>query len=183
MTEAQITKSIESKELKLLGWRNFTHYQIVWYFILIAATSLFIFSKELISGTPKAFDRLWPITLFLTPISLGLAGLYYKIQRKKLNFRVYRTTVSREQLDRIIAKVAKDLQWTIIIKNEILIEAKTSPGFWSGSWGELITILVDGQTVLVNCICDPDKPASVTSYGRNKKQIDRLLEEIEKASR
>lgn len=183
MTEEQITKSIESQELKLLGWRKFTHYEIVSIFLLIAAITLVLFLRELINGTPKAFEKLWPVLLIFMLIPIGLARLYYKIQRNKLKFRIYSTTISREHLDRIIAKVAKDFQWKIIINKGNLVEAKTSPSFWSGSWGELITILIDGQTILANCICDPDKQASVTSYGRNKKQLDKLIEEIDNASR
>ena len=66
---------------------------------------------------------------------------------------------------------------------ENAIMAKTRPGFLSGSWGEQITILFDGNTILVNSICDLDMRGSVVPMGRNKKNMNRLIEEIKKASR
>ena len=91
--------------------------------------------------------------------------------------------MTREELDKIINQVATELKWTIFSTNKRIVEAKTFPSFFSGSWGEQITILFDNKRVLVNSICDIDKQSSVVSMGRNKKNINRLIKEIENASR
>ncbi|WP_136668314.1 hypothetical protein [Flavobacterium sp. H122] len=90
--------------------------------------------------------------------------------------------MTREELDPIIEKVAKELEWTSYVVNKKMIIAKTHPNFFSGSWGEQITILFDKNQVLVNSICDPDKRSSVVSMGRNTKNMNRLIEEIIKVS-
>ncbi len=65
--------------------------------------------------------------------------------------------------------------------DEKIIIAKTHPSIFSGSWGEQITILFDDDRILINSICDPDKKSSVVSMGRNKKNVSKLLEEINQA--
>lgn len=59
---------------------------------------------------------------------------------------------------------------------------KSNPRLWSGSWGEQITILFYKNRVLVNSICDLEKQNSVASYGRNKENMAKLIEEIKKAN-
>ena len=90
--------------------------------------------------------------------------------------------MTREELDPIFEKVAKELEWTLYVNNKKMIIAKTHPSFFSGSWGEQITILFDKNRVLVNSICDLEKRSSVVSMGRNKKNMNRLIDEITKAS-
>ncbi len=182
MTEEQITQSLEAKELKLVGWRKYTHYSIVGFFFLIAAFVLILDLKDILSSTARGLEQMWVFQLVFLIVPLGLGLLYYKIQRNKLKFRIVKTNLTREELEKIIQQVSSELKWLVIAIDNKVIEAKTSPGFLSGSWGELITILFDKQTVLVNSICDPDKRASVVSFGRNKRNTDRLIEEIEKAS-
>jgi hypothetical protein len=91
--------------------------------------------------------------------------------------------LTREELDSVVEKVANELKWIPYVMDKKVIIAKTHPSFFSGSWGEQITILFDKNRVLVNSICDPDKRSSVVSMGRNKQNMSRLIEEIKKASR
>lgn len=183
MTEKQILESIQIQELKLSGWRKFSHYSIVGFFVLLSPLFIIFYIRDIINGTAKEFDKMWLIVLIFTIIPLGLGLLYYKIQRKKLRFKLVKTNLTREALSQLIEKVSKELQGSITYFDEKVIEVKTSPSFWSGSWGELITIFFDKQAILINSICDPDKKSSVTSYGRNKKNINRLIEAISEASR
>jgi len=178
MTEEQITKSLETKELKLVGWRKYTHYSIVFFLFFIGAFSLFFYLKDL-----TRVDGAWFFLLLFVIVPLSLGLLYYKKQRKKLKFKIINTNLARVEVNEIIQQVSLELKWDIVTSEENVIEAKTSPGFLSGSWGELITILFDKHKVLVNSICDPDKRGSVVSFGRNKINTDRLLEEIKNASR
>ena len=97
--------------------------------------------------------------------------------------KIVETNLSRDELDKIIYQISTELKWKIFTTNKRIVEAKTFPSFFSGSWGEQITILFDNKRVLVNSICDLDKRSSVVSMGRNKKNTVRLINEIEKASR
>jgi hypothetical protein len=121
------------------------------------------------------------ILFMVIPIILGL--LFYRLQRNRLKFKSISTQLTREELDSVVEKVANELKWIPYVMDKKVIIAKTHPSFFSGSWGEQITILFDKNRVLVNSICDPDKRSSVVSMGRNKQNMSRLIEEIKKASR
>ena len=112
----------------------------------------------------------------LVPSIIGL--LFYKLQKKRLKFKTVETALTRDELDKIIERVAAELQWRIYTNNKRIVEARTNPSFFSGSWGEQITILFDNKRVLANSICDLIKQDSFVSMGRNKKNTQRLIDEI-----
>lgn len=180
MTNEQIRYSIETGELKLGNWNKFTHYGIVGFPFCIPALFIFFHLQSYFQGTPIPF-REAEIWFIIVPSILGL--LFYRLQRSRLKFKSIDTNLTRAKLDPIIKKVAKELEWTLYVVNKKIIIAKTHPSFFSGSWGEQITILFDKNRILVNSICDPDKRSSVVSMGRNKQNMNKLLEEIRKASR
>ena len=93
------------------------------------------------------------------------------------------TKLDRDQLNRIIELTGEELKWMPFYVDDQIIIAKTFPGFWSGSWGEQITIMFDNGRILMNSICDPDKKSSVFSNGRNTKNINLLVERVKAASR
>lgn len=179
MTNDQIKYSIETGELKLGNWHKFTHYGIVGFFLIFPAMFVFFRLKEYLEGTSKPFME-FEFWFSVIPAILGL--MFYRLQRNRLKFKIIHTNLTREEIDPIIEKVANELQWIIVIDNKKAIIAKTQPSFFSGSWGEQITILFDGKKTLVNSICDPDKKSSVVSMGRNKQNMNKLVEEIERAS-
>ncbi|MDP3393032.1 hypothetical protein [Sediminibacterium sp.] len=179
MTKEQIKYSIETGEMKLGNWDKFTHYGIVGFLFFIPSVLIFLHLKDYFQGIPKPF-RESEIWFVIIPFILGL--LFYRLQRSRLKFQTIDTHLTREEFDPIIEKVAKELEWTPHVMNKNVIIAKTHPSFFSGSWGEQITILFDKNRILVNSICDPDKRSSVVSMGRNKQNMSRLIEEIRKAS-
>jgi len=182
MTNEQIKYSIETGKLKLGNWDKFTHYNIVVMLFFITAIFIFFLLIDYIEGTHNLFieGEIW---FMIIPSILGL--LFYRLQRKRLKFKIINTRLTRKQLYPIIEKVAKELEWIPsvpkIINGKVII-AKTHPSLFSGSWGERITIIFDEDKVLVNSICDPDRRSSVVSMGRNKMNMNRLIEEIKIAS-
>lgn len=179
MTNEQIKYSIETSEMKLGNWDKFTHYEIVGFLFFIPAMFMFLHLKDYFQGTPRPF-REGEIWFMIIPSILGL--LFYRLQKNRLKFKSIDTNLTREEIDPIIERVANELEWTPYVINEKIIIAKTRPSFFSGSWGEQITILFDKNRILVNSICDPDKRSSVVSMGRNKRNMNRLIEEITKNS-
>ena len=179
MTEEEIKYSIETGELKISNWDKFSHYGIVAFFFIIPTMFLFFHIKDYLQGTPKPMKE-GEIWFIIVPVILGY--LFYRLQKKRLAFKSIETSLTREQLNSIIENVAHKLEWHQYLNNEKVFIAKTFPSFFSGSWGEQITILFDKNRLLINSICDPDKKSSVVSMGRNKKNMDTLIEEIKKAS-
>jgi hypothetical protein len=179
MTPEQIKNSLKTQELKLSKSQKFTHYTLVVFFFIIPATLILLHLKDIIKGTPKPMleNEIW--FLIIPPI---LGFLVYLIQKKRLKLKSINTNLTRSEIDKIIENVAKKLEWHFYTKNDNVIIAKTHPSFFSGSWGEQITILFDNKRILVNSICDPDKKSSMVSMGRNKRNRNTLVEEILKAS-
>jgi len=179
MTTDQIEYSIREQKLKLDFYGNFSHYGIVAFLLILPITLIVIHLRNYFMESPNILKD--GEFLFLSFPS-ALAFLFYILQKSRLKFKVIQTKLSQHELEPIIKKVAKELGWHITSKKGQYIEAKTFPGFFSGSWGEHITIIFDHDKVLVNSICDISKQPSVVSFGRNKKNVNKLIAEISKAS-
>lgn len=179
MSEENIDLSIETGKLKLNPKDKSSHFAVAWVcFLVFAITPVFIYLRFLIIGEAKSSGR--GVIIFFAIASV-ISYLLYKLQLNKLKFKIVETNLKREELDEIINRIAKELKWIIFSVNKRSIIARTFPSILSGSWGEQITILFDKNKVLVNSICDPKKQSSIVSMGRNKRNMNRLIEEIEKA--
>lgn len=175
MTDEKIKRSLESAELKLSNGEKFTHYGIVGFCFFIPFLFMFFHLKDFLLGMPKPVKsgEMWFLGI---PTVIGIA--FYILQKKRLKFKVVENDFNRVELDRIIEKVAKELEWDIIENKQKVLVAKTYPGLLSGSWGEQITILFDNKKVFVNSICDPSNRSSLISTGRNRQNENALIKEI-----
>ena len=179
MTDEQVKRSIDSNELQLSFGDKFAHYFVVVFLLFIPVLSVFFKLYDYFEGINNPIEgEIWFI-LILT----ALAPFAYILQRNRLKFLVVESNLPKEEILRIIEKVAKELEWDIFKKNEKMVLAITSPSFFSGSWGELITILFDKNRILVNSICDPGKKTSLVSWGRNKNNMLWLIDDINKANK
>ena len=98
------------------------------------------------------------------------AVAFYYIQKRRLKFKVINIEVDADTFNNAAKETAKKLDWEIIERRQNLIVARS--GFSWRSWGELITIVRDKERILFNSICDPDKIASVASWGMNRVNLD-----------
>ncbi|MBK7651543.1 MAG: hypothetical protein IPJ20_13565 [Flammeovirgaceae bacterium] len=180
MKKELIRKSLETGELQLTPSQKEGHYAIVIALLIIPTVFLFFLIKNLITNDS---DKIKPELLIIGIIACGLGFLVYRLQKKRLRFVRVDTKLDRDQLNRIIELTGEELKWMPFYVDDQIIIAKTFPGFWSGSWGEQITIMFDNGRILMNSICDPDKKSSVFSNGRNTKNINLLVERVKAASR
>jgi heme/copper-type cytochrome/quinol oxidase subunit 2 len=181
-------KKLRVSEMKLnervkLSFGNWlAHYMIVFFLLIPFFLTIFSFIQRDIFNSYKGVRAPEEMIKTTVPFVI-LAIIFFIIQYKRLNFKTIGTNLTREELQTIIEDTAEQLEWIPIInKNEIII-AKTNPPWWTGSWGEQITILFDRNRILVNSICDPESIASVVSFGRNKKNTATLLKNIQSANR
>ncbi len=180
MTEKQKQLSLATNKLSLSFWDKLSHFGIVVYLFLFPVLLAFFHLKDLVNGKPGSVKE-GEIYFFIIPTTIGI--LFYKLQSEALKFKEVYTTLSRQELAHIIEQVGTELKWHPVRKSDSIFIAKTHPSFFSGSWGEQVTILFDKNRILVNSICDPDKKSSVVSMGRNKKNVTQLIEAIEAAIR
>ena len=121
--------------------------------------------------------------IFFIAIPIVIAIGFHLLQKKRLKFKEVSTNLSEDEIFKIIKKVANDLDWYIESESTEIVFARTFPCFFSGSWGEQITIIIGENIVLINSICDLKKRSSLVSMGRNKKNENTFIREIEKANR
>ncbi|MFD0748802.1 hypothetical protein ACFQZS_01525 [Mucilaginibacter calamicampi] len=177
MNKSVFDKCIITKELHFEDpWQLFTHFSIVWFLGVfpIGLLSWHIFDLISVGKTSFKDGEIW---LIIVP--LLLMCLAYRLQKNILKFYSVHTALDRKQLIKVISDVSKKLEWITMESNKNVYVAKTFPGFFSGSWGEQITILFFEDKLLVNSICDPDKKSSIVSFGRNRNNVQTLLKELE----
>lgn len=177
MGDLLLEKSIETRELQLPFWQKVTHFEIVlWAFgIAILMPLIVLFYQIYDPAGVKNYRVLWSF-----PIFIFVGVIFYFIQRKRLKLISIGTNITRAQLDKIIEQISRKYRWRILTNTSRVIIAKTP--FSGKSWGEQVTIIFDGNCLLVNSICDPDKKASVVSMGRNAENVRLIAKRINKYS-
>ena len=169
MKQELIKEMIKSERLKLTGLQTLDHYFIVIFLLFLwslTAFSLFeIYVTKNYHGVSSSSE------LLLAGLSFLLASiLSYFIQHARLNF--FELTISHSETDfeEALKRTKEELKWGIGIHQKKYIRA-FRPSDWTGSWGEMITIIKDGDRILLNSICDPDKLSSIFSFGWNRKNL------------
>ena len=175
MTNEQIQDSINTGFLSLTFKEKMAHYSIVYMSILLGIFFLgYSIYKSLFNG--KELDK-----TFLIPITaISIGAIFYFIQKSRLRFKVINSNIGSDELKNVLKKTGQELEWRIELKNEKVIVARTSPSFFSGSWGEQITIILNGNKILINSICDTRKRDSLISAGRNTKNMNTIIKNIKK---
>ena len=179
MKKELIKKSLETGELQLTFWQKEGHFGIVFYLLIIPAFFLFFFIND--TNSSNFYERKIEIPLIVFT-SCGISLLTYWHQRKMLKFVTVATKLNREELTKIIETTGEQLDWKPHFMDDQVFIAKTFPGFWSGSSGEQITVLFDNGRILINSIGNPDNRGALFSNGRNKKNINFLVEQVKAVS-
>ncbi len=180
MTDEQVKFSIQRNEVCLRFWQTITHYAVVFFLLFIPSALLFFHLMDYLEGKPSSLKE-GEVWFLITPSVLAI--IFYLIQKNRLQFKVVKTDLPKSQLKSIVHELANEAEWIANNVHNNAIIATTHPSFFSGSWGEQITIIFDKGRVLINSICDPQKRSSVVSMGRNKKNTDMIIQKIQEKSR
>lgn len=174
MTPERITQSLAQKKLAL------TPRQWVFYYAAIAVLALFApVAVFLAAESPFEVFQMRTFWLFqLTFMALAF-GLYIK-QQRQLRLKYHKTQLKRPEIDKVIAQVAEERSWVIVLDSPEVVIAKT-PASWL-SWGEHIVLLFGDEDIWITSICDPDRSASVMDGGQNKKNIKAFFRLLTQAS-
>jgi hypothetical protein len=181
MKKEWIPVMIKTGKLKMKFTDLLTHYMLVLFLLIPFFLNLFSYFQKYILHNYKGVMS--PEEMFRATLPFGLvAVVFYFIQKNRLKFKSVETNLTKEKLKEIIRQTAEELEWHTEVVDDKIIIARTYPKWWTGSWGEQITIIFDKSRIMINSICDPDKRASVVSMGRNRKNINKLIENIKNAS-
>lgn len=166
----------KNKRLKLTTLQTLTHYGIVLLLLFIVSLTgwslVEIYVTDTYSGVRTADELINSSFPFL-----ALAQIFAVIQYRRLNFKEIQASYTDEQFQEAIERTVKDLEWRIEKNNKTFFRA-VRPWNWTGSWGEMVTIIRDKDRLLINSICDPDHMSSVASYGWNQKNIKTFIKNL-----
>jgi hypothetical protein len=180
MKEKFIKKSFETKFLQLEWWEIMTHYKILVIFYMLPFFTFILTITNLLSITHLNSPR----GIYIgSVISLFIGFLVHIIQKRRLRFTEIKTNLKRDQLITLLNDLIINKKWLLTYSNEYILIFKTRPKFSEISWGEQITILFGLGYILVNSICDPARPSSIFSNGRNSQHIETLKVRIKSACR
>lgn len=173
MTEIQIQKSIQTQRLQLSFSERVIHYGIVFFEFMILILFVLLVHFEMIS---MPINSIYCVVLMFLCITI----IHYRWLWGKLKLHPINSNLTKNKIEEIISKIGIELDWDFQQRNQEFIVARTIPTFFSGRWGERITIIFQGSNLLVNSICDPAQRRSIYSTGwkRNNQHIKRLKNEI-----
>src|SRR5690606_7351299 len=163
----------QTKRLKLSRWQTLEHYFVVILFLLISCFSLFSLFEIYITKTYDGVRSANELITAALPMVV-LAIVLYFIQKRRLRFREIRIEYTDQELREAVQRTASEYEWNVKRNNKNVCRAYRSSN-WTGSWGEMITIIKDRDRLLLNSICDPNQWSSITSYGWNKRNINSFL--------
>lgn len=167
-----IAEMKRTERLKLSKLHALSHY----FFVLIFCMAPVYLVYDLIRMNIGTYDGdNSPEELVFSLLAfVALAVLVFLIQRRRLKFRVIRIKHTTQDLYEAMQRTAKTLNWRWETKNGDFIRAYRGWD-WSSSWGEMITIIHEGDTIWLNSISDPNEKLTFSSFGWNKKNINTFL--------
>ena len=165
----------ETNRLKLSNWQLFWHYSIILFILIIPLMNLYsIYQIEV----TESYTGIWSVQEHL---NFGLpwlipALIFAIIQYRRLNFKRLKKHLTPEEFKYFVVQTGQKMNWNFI--NLTKDYAVAISRFNWASWGERITIIRKDNELLINSICDPDNRHSVSSWGRNKKNINAFKKRI-----
>ena len=116
-------------------------------------------------------------------LPVGLALIFWRNQRVKLNFQAVPTSLSKETLREVVEGVARENNWTVDHAGEDCIVARTHPHWWSATRGEQVFMVFDRGQVWINSVNDLNKQSVACSFGYTRKNIRILKKAITERER
>ena len=166
----------ETQRLKLSFWQTVSHYFVVVFILLIPIFTLISVFEIYVTKTYDGVRSAEELLRFSLPWIIPAIAFFF-IQRFQLRFKKVTIDYTDEEFKEAVERTAKELEWTIEKNKKTYLRAN-GPWNWTGSWGEMITIIRLKDGLLTNSICDPDKWSSVASFGWNRRNIRTFIKNL-----
>lgn len=112
--------------------------------------------------------------LFFSIVFLAAGAFFYWLDRNRMFFQEFKADLTSEQFERAVKVTAKQLGWKITKLNDHFVEAYRSP-VKMGNGGEIITIQLRGNRLLINSMKDPNLYRQGYSTKRNRQNVDSFI--------
>ena len=180
MHKVDVKRSIETGRLWLSFGDKLSYFFPAYGIVGISVfmPSFWLYDQIIGSSKPVAIRPGEPASYFFVLVPLFLGAAIYLFQNRALRLVAVRTGRGKAENRAFVRARAKKLGHFIVLDNKDALVGITNPPFRSGSWGERVTVLFQDGEVFVNSICDPDKPSSLVSFGRNRTNVQRIVDSI-----
>ena len=166
-------------KLKLNPSQLFSHYGA----LLVYGIPVLVFAwgtiQSQFKGSSNGTRSVKEIAL-VSIVLLIVGSLEFIRKRNKLKFKEYCILVDDKGFVQSVEKTAEQLNWSIDQLSASYVKAHRD-GNWSWSWGEMITVIRDGEKILINSISDPNSLIAGESFGWNRKNVDTFIRNLHKA--
>ncbi|MBA4055309.1 MAG: hypothetical protein C0490_11405 [Marivirga sp.] len=141
------------KRLKLKGKQFFIHYSFPLLVLFPAILSLI----DIIKIRTGTYDGMRTVNEhFEDSIPFLVVGLLLIIRQYwRLNFREVKMNYTDKDLQHALGKTSMELKWRVEKNRDGFFRAFRVGGDGPWWWGEMITIISDDNTILINSISDP----------------------------
>lgn len=176
MNKEEIDLMKRTKRLKLSRGQTLDHYLIIIFILLIPGFTLFSFFEIYVTETydgVRSVSELISTGWIWIPVAIG----FYVIQHRRLKFTEVNVQYTNQELQEALERTTTEYKWQLERNDQDVLRAYR-PSDWSGSLGEMITIIKDKDRLLLNSICNPNKRSSVASFGWNRRNIDTFLKNL-----
>lgn len=153
-----------------------THFSIVPFVLIVPLFELISLFKIYVTKTYTGVRTSGELIMFSIPF-LIIAIAFLILQYQRLNLRKIEIQYTEQQFQEAVKRTVQSLSWRIEKNKRNLLIAYRSSN-WTGSWGEMITIIRSENTLYVNSICDPNTISSVISYGWNRRNLKTFLNHL-----
>lgn len=163
----------QTRRLKLTASQTFTHYFVVLLSSMMPLMTLWEIAKMCFGrydGTRSAIE----LSTVSLPFAIFALIAFLK-QRHRLRFRVIRILNSDDEFREAVARTCITLHWDLAANRPDFLRAFRSELWFTNNWGDMITIIRDGDMLLLNSISDPNKKPAFFSFSWDKKNINVFL--------
>jgi hypothetical protein len=164
------------KRLRLKGKQLFIHYSFPLLVLLPAMLSLI----EIIKIQTGSYDGIRTINEHIKgslPF-LAAAALLTLRQYWRLNFREIKMEYTDKDLQYALGKTSMELKWRVEKNRKGFFRAYRVGGDGPWWWGEMITIISDHNTLLINSISDPNQTPTPSSFGMDRKNVRTFVKNL-----
>jgi hypothetical protein len=167
----------ESKVMILSKGQCFWHYAIVFFLLLVPAFTTWSLIQYYILGSYTGVRE--PHELIAGYFFVVPSVFFYFLQRRRLELKEIPIKIDSAGFIEAAEAAAAELNWVIREKrSDYVLAIRKGSLFSGGSWGEMITMIRDVDSVYVNSICDPDNVVSIASFGWNRRNVEAFVEQI-----
>lgn len=167
----------KTKRLKLKTKELLAHYSFSFLILLLPVMSFIDIVKIWIGtydGARTIDDYInvsWPFLL------VGLLFIYR--QYRRLFFREIRIEHTDNDFQHALGLTSMQLKWRTQATKHGFFKAIRVGGDGPWFWGEMITIISDNKTILINSISDPNQSPTPSSFGWDRKNVRTFIKNLE----